>query len=832
MGGKRWMKKQSVGRDLRKLRHFHAQMHDEWLVCHVGIFGPDLTHVRSVERRRDELALDKVVQASGWNLFQRAAPGNSAAALKGDRELEGRGSVETHVGAPLIVDLVDPAACVNPLAGSSLHEQDGGLPSQLRRPVAVGGEFIPNRQPSLAAVRLRAHHERVVRFNLAHGAQGWSRKAILDQGQLTADANQTQEVPERGLSRTAPPTDHSPSIGLLAVLDVLEHPSVQPARALVRIAGAPVTDDFDRERPKPWIQRGSIRRQIDELGYCRLERHAPPEADAWQELGDGWAIWLELGRWAQLHPPTSLDERAERGDRWRANIAASFDVERPVGGSYHHEFAPPVSLVGLAKEPLGALVSATMRSVACKLRHVLEFDEVPHLQVRKGQAWLALYGLGLERPSVGFNDAQVQHDPVRRIHLAFGRDGFLRLQLLNLVLEHLARAVAVYPNRRVIENPRGRAVHMMAGFLPILVVPNHGTSVPAKRLDVCRSLDQVDCRAECVAVGARLQRGREGATKSDWVASCVRAVSEAKTSLRVQRLLSKSLLKRLRGGAHVAGPSQDVRDTSRKLFSVGATRLEPPKFFERGSVVVAREGTVEINLGVRIEQPDARRNDVGFRGRPVLVEEVQVRPKCRGIVGKALYQALERLRLLRAPAHPSVELCQLFGQLRLARKLVAERSHRIDRLRESALVAARARHSCESRAIARSRSDRERAPRTSSGRAGSLAVNEAAISNARPAASGGFTSGSAIADATSSSWSACAAEAARKASIGVDAGFVSPCTSAPTMASIGFGSERTRGGAYAVGDVGSPTEVTCAEVPSVFRTRTLAAAVSVRATSR
>ena len=221
------------------------------------------------------------------------------------------------------------------------------------------------------------------------------------------------------------------------------------------------------------------------------------------------------------------------------------------------------------KNQCGPVVFAALRPVARLRRHVLELDVVADLEVRQGQRRLAGDRLRLEHLSVGLDDAQVQHETGGRLGLRLRVDRLLRLELLDLVLEHLARAVFVDPDRGVVEDARRGAVHVMARLLPGLVLADDGAPVLAIRLEVGRSLDDVDGGAQLVGAGAGLKGARERTPQRGSVALRVREIGEAKASLHVARVLRESLLELLRRRAGIARAREDVGDPGRDLFPVG-----------------------------------------------------------------------------------------------------------------------------------------------------------------------------------------------------------------------------------------------------------------------
>src|SRR5208283_2830848 len=99
-----------------------------------------------------------------------------------------------------------------------------------------------------------------------------------------------------------------------------------------------------------------------------------------------------------------------------------------------------------------------------------------------------------------------------------------------------------HPDCGVVEDPGRRPVHVMAGGLPGLIVANDSAAVSTKRLDVRGSFEEIDRRAERVAIGSRLEGLREGHTERSGVALGVCPVCEAKPGLRVQGLLCESFL--------------------------------------------------------------------------------------------------------------------------------------------------------------------------------------------------------------------------------------------------------------------------------------------------
>src|SRR5258708_6810071 len=97
---------------------------------------------------------------------------------------------------------------------------------------------------------------------------------------------------------------------------------------------------------------------------------------------------------------------------------------------------------------------------------------------------------GLERRAVGLYDAEAKDEPRRRRHLRLFVDRLLRLDALDLVLEHLARTVGMNPRRGVVEDARRGAFHLVAGFAPRFEVANDGASVEAVRLEIGRAFEE------------------------------------------------------------------------------------------------------------------------------------------------------------------------------------------------------------------------------------------------------------------------------------------------------------------------------------------------------
>ena len=249
------------------------------------------------------------------------------------------------------------------------------------------------------------------------------------------------------------------------------------------------------------------------------------------------------------------------------------------------------------------------------------------------------------------------------------------------MLEHLARAVLVDPDRGVVEDARRRAVHVVAGLLPGLVLADDRAPVLAVRLEVGRALDHVDRRAQLVGACAGLERGRERAAQRASVSLRVREVGEPKASLRVARVLRERLLELLRRRAGVARAREHVGDARRDLLAIGAAALEAVELRDRGLVVVARERAIEIDLGVRVELLDARGDLVGLRGGTVLVEGLEVSVEGGDVVREALREIGERAHPIAVPPEATVEERELLEHLGLARaRAAASARSGVDRL--------------------------------------------------------------------------------------------------------------------------------------------------------
>ena len=254
------------------------------------------------------------------------------------------------------------------------------------------------------------------------------------------------------------------------------------------------------------------------------------------------------------------------------------------------------------------------------------------------------------------------------------------------MLQHLARAVLVDPDRGVVEHAGRRAVHVVTGLLPRLVVADDRASVLAVRLEVGRPFDDVDGRAKLFGARPGLERGRERAPQGVPVSLGVREVGQAKARLRVARVLRQGLLELLRRRAGIPRPREDVGDSPRHLFPVGPAALQAIELGERGLVVVAREEAIEIHLRVGVELLDVRGDLVRLGGGAVLVEGLEVRVQGGDVVREALREVGEGPHPIAVPAEMTVEERELLQHLGLRRHLLRERSKRFDGFGRPALL--------------------------------------------------------------------------------------------------------------------------------------------------
>src|SRR5580692_12021079 len=143
-----------------------------------------------------------------------------------------------------------------------------------------------------------------------------------------------------------------------------------------------VADDLEGATAEAGVQGGLVRGHVDEPLDRVVQRDAPPDADARQELRDGRALGLLEGRRAEVDAPSPLRQRPERADVGRRDVAVALDLDVLVRGRDRDELAPPVPLVGLAEEPVRAVLALAARAVALLGRDVLHLDVVAHLEVR------------------------------------------------------------------------------------------------------------------------------------------------------------------------------------------------------------------------------------------------------------------------------------------------------------------------------------------------------------------------------------------------------------------------------------------------------------------
>ncbi len=220
--------------------------------------------------------------------------------------------------------------------------------------------------------------------------------------------------------------------------------------------------------------------------------------------------------------------------------------------------------------------------------------------------------------------------PVGRLGLGLGVDGLLRLDLLDLVLEHLARAVLVYPGSRVVEHSRRGAVHVVAGLLPRHVVADDRPSVGAVRLEVGGSFEQDRLPREA----RRCSRPSEGPRPARAAAPPCRPWRTPgrrgeSAPGRPAGCLARAFAISPVGCGRIARARQHVGDRVSHFLPVGPPLSEPIELGQAHLVVVARQGAVELDFGVGVELLDARGHVVRLCSRAVLVERPRGRPAAR-----------------------------------------------------------------------------------------------------------------------------------------------------------------------------------------------------------
>src|SRR5207302_1277094 len=116
-----------------------------------------------------------------------------------------------------------------------------------------------------------------------------------------------------------------------------------------------------------------------------VERHAPAETNARQELRRAHAVGLVGRGRALVDAPSSLDERADVAHRRWRHVAARFDLERAVLRRQRDELASPIALVRLAEKPRRPGVALALLAVAGRRRDMLDLEVVADLEVRHRQ---------------------------------------------------------------------------------------------------------------------------------------------------------------------------------------------------------------------------------------------------------------------------------------------------------------------------------------------------------------------------------------------------------------------------------------------------------------
>ena len=252
---------------LGELGDLDAKVHDEGRVERRRV-DLHLAHVSAVERRGDELTLHEVVDLGLRDLVEGIAPRDRAIALEGEVDVEGRRPIVANVGVTVVGHAVDGSRRANDLVGCPRGEHDRGRVTHLDGRVAVGRELVVHREPPDALVGRHAQDQRVVLLRLAHLAERLGGEPVLHERELALDAQEAKHVPEGRLSRARGAGDHAPAVGLagvLRLLDVLEHPPVDEARALVGRRLRDPAHDLERLRPQPRIEGRLVGRELDHV---------------------------------------------------------------------------------------------------------------------------------------------------------------------------------------------------------------------------------------------------------------------------------------------------------------------------------------------------------------------------------------------------------------------------------------------------------------------------------------------------------------------------------------------------------------------------------------
>ena len=201
---------------------------------------------------------------------------------------------------------------------------------------------------------------------------------------------------------------------------------------------------------------------------------------------------------------------------------------------------------------------------------MLDLDVVADFEVRHGEGLLAADGLRLEHGSVRLDHAKMQNETRRRRLLRLLADGLLRLDTEDLMLEHFARGVGVNPERRVVEDARGVAVHVMTRLLPRLELADHGAAVAAVRLEIRGPFEEIDRGAKLRRFRAHLQRFGERVTERCEISSRIGGVGQVKARGRIVRVLGERARQLLGRGLRIPRAREDIGHADGDVFPLRA----------------------------------------------------------------------------------------------------------------------------------------------------------------------------------------------------------------------------------------------------------------------
>ena len=374
----------------------------------------------------------------------------------------------------------------------------------------------------------------------------------------------------------------------------------------------------------------------------------------------------------EIHAVPALREAPELLHRGRRHGPDGLHVELAVLRRQRHELAAEVASLRLPEEPVGPPEAAALLPVALLGRDVLDLDVVAHLEVRHRQRRLPGHELRLEDAPIGLPHPEAQDEARGRLLLRLLAHGLLALDAQDFVLQHLAGAIVVDPGRRVVEDPRGGALHAMAGLLPQLEVANDGAPVEAVGLEVGGPFDEVHRVPQLHRPGADGDALGEGPAQGRRIPPGEGLVREAEARVGVLRVLGEALGDAVEGRLRVAAPLEDLGDARRDVLALWAPLLDAPELLDGGLVVVTREGHLEAHVRFRLELLEPRGDLVRLLRGPVLAEGFEVAAEPAGILREALRRLLEDGHALGPPPEAGEERRELLEHLRRAAELLGQ----------------------------------------------------------------------------------------------------------------------------------------------------------------